>query len=104
MSGVEFPSVPAPSYPGGCTLEPGPYALDHLVRWRADVKLGERVVRNAPVLALLREVSADPAGHGVTPDEADEAVARFLAQGGQVLEREGGDAAWLAREFTPRGR
>ncbi|MCD0156735.1 hypothetical protein IHN57_05640, partial [Deinococcus sp. 6GRE01] len=34
---VTFPAPARIPYPGGCVLEPGPYALDYLLRWRADV-------------------------------------------------------------------
>lgn len=86
-------------YPGGCVLEPGPYALDFLLKWRTDVTVAGTLHPDAPVFELLREVRADPAAHGVTPGEAGEAAHRFLTLAGQALAAEGGDPAWLAREF-----
>lgn len=87
-------------YPGGCVLEPGPYALDYLLKWRTDVTVAGTLHPDAPVSSLLREVRADPAAHGVTPGEAEEAVGRFLTMAGQALAAEGGDPGWLEREFA----
>lgn len=96
---VVFPSPPQPQYPGGCTLEPAPFALDFLVKWRADLRVGSETYRNAVVLDVLREVVRDPAAFGVSAPEAGRAKDRFLTLAGQVLEREGGNRAWLEREF-----
>ncbi|WP_027461167.1 hypothetical protein [Deinococcus murrayi] len=87
-------------YPGGCVLEPGPYALDYLLGWRTDVTVAGKVHPDAPVFALLREVRADPAAHGVTREDAEAAANRFLTLAGQALAAEGGDPAWLEREFA----
>lgn len=97
---IEFPSPPPPVYPGGCTLEPAPFALDFLVKWRADVRVAGRAFTDVVVLDLLRDVGRDPAAFGVTPDVARGARERFVRLAGQALEREGGDAAWLEREFV----
>ncbi|MBB5233453.1 hypothetical protein [Deinococcus budaensis] len=96
---VSFPAPGRIPYPGGCVLEPGPYALDYLLNWRADVTVRGVSHADTPVFALLRDLLADPAAHGLTPAEAGAARDRFLALAGQALEAEGGDPAWLAREF-----
>lgn len=96
---VVFPAPGRIPYPGGCVLEPGPYALDYLLKWRADVTVrGERQA-DTPVFERLRALLADPAAHGLTHAEAEAARDRFVALAGQALEAEGGDPAWLAREF-----
>ncbi|MDL2345201.1 hypothetical protein QOL99_13730 [Deinococcus sp. MIMF12] len=87
-------------YPGGCVLEPGPYALDYLLKWTTDVTVAGTLYPDAPVFGLLRGVLADPAAHGVTPQEAEAARDRFLMLAGQALAAEGGDPAWLEREFA----
>ncbi|PYE54937.1 hypothetical protein [Deinococcus yavapaiensis] len=97
---IEFPSPPIPPNPGGCTLEPAAYALDWLVtKWHATVRVNGEAHERVLVADLLRRISAEPAAFGVNADEARRAVERFVTLGGQVLEREGGSAAWLAREF-----
>lgn len=96
---ITFPAPGRIPYPGGCVLEPGPYALDFLLRWRADVTVAGQVHADTPVFPLLREVLADPARHGVTRGEAEAARDRFLTLAGQALAAEGGDPAWLEREF-----
>lgn len=101
---VTFPAPPRVPYPGGCVVEPGPYALDYLLRWRADVRVAGTLHRDAPVFALLRALQADPAAHRLTVEDAAAARTRFLTLAGQALEAEGGDPAWLAREFARPGR
>lgn len=96
---VTFPAPRRIPYPGGCVLEPGPYALDYLLRWRADVTVRSQRHADTPVFPLLRELLADPAAHGLTPADAETARDRFLELAGQALAAEGGDPAWLAREF-----
>ncbi|WP_102126196.1 hypothetical protein [Deinococcus planocerae] len=96
---VTFPAPRRIPYPGGCVLEPGPYALDYLLKWRADVTVQGEVHPDTPVFPLLRELLQDPAAHGLTREEAQEAQGRFLTLAGQALSAEGGDPAWLAREF-----
>lgn len=96
---VTFPAPRRVPYPGGCVLEPGPYALDYLLGWRADVTVGGRRHADTPVFPLLRELLADPAAHGLTPGDAEAARDRFLDLAGQALAAEGGNPAWLAREF-----
>ncbi|WP_034384689.1 hypothetical protein [Deinococcus sp. YIM 77859] len=96
---VTFPAPGLIPYPGGCVLEPGPYALDYLLRWRADVTVNGEVYPQTPVFPLLRELLANPAAHGLTAAQAQAARDRFLTLAGQALAAEGGDPAWLAREF-----
>ncbi|MEF2278044.1 hypothetical protein V3W47_07005 [Deinococcus sp. YIM 134068] len=96
---VTFPAPRRIPYPGGCVLEPGPYALDYLLGWRADVTVRGRLHPETPVFPLLRALLADPAAHGLTREEAEAARDRFLTLAGQALAAEGGDPAWLAREF-----
>ena len=75
------------------------YALDYYVNWRATVEVADREHRDATVLSLLRDVARNPEAHGVTEQEASEAVERFVTLAGQTLEREGGNPSWLRREF-----
>jgi len=96
---VRFPAPGRIPYPGGCALEPGPYALDFLLKWRADVSVGGARHSGVPVFELLRDLLADPAAHGLTRADAEAARDRFLTLAGQALAAEGGDPAWLAREF-----
>lgn len=96
---ISFPSPGLPPYKGGCVTEPAFFALDHLVKWRADVTVGTELHRNAPVLDLLKAVAADPQHYGVTAADAQTARARFLDQAGQTLEQEGGQRSWLEKEF-----
>jgi hypothetical protein len=96
---VTFPAPRRIPYPGGCVLEPGPYALDYLLKWRADVTVRGEIHADTPVFPLLRELLADPAAHGLTRADAEAARDRFLELAGQALAAEGGDPAWLAREF-----
>ena len=96
---VTFPAPGRIPYPGGCVLEPGPYALDYLLKWRADVTVAGRLHADTPVFPLLREVLADPQGHGLTREQAEEARNRFLTLAGQALAAEGGNPVWLEREF-----
>ena len=81
-------------------LEPGPYALDYLLGWRADVTVRGTVHPDTPVFPLLRDLLTDPAAHGLTREEVRAARDRFLELAGQALAAEGGDPAWLTREFT----
>ncbi|MFC4636875.1 hypothetical protein [Deinococcus hohokamensis] len=87
-------------YPGGCVLEPGPYALDYLLRWTTDVTVAGVVHSNAAVFPLIRQLLTDPAAHGLRPEQAAQARDLFLQLAGQALAQEGGDPAWLAREFS----
>ncbi len=96
---VSFPAPGRIPYPGGCVLEPGPYALDYLLKWRADVTVNGTPHPDTAVFPLLRDLLADPAAHGLTPEEARAARDRFLTLAGQALTAEGGDPAWLEREF-----
>ncbi|GAA5514839.1 hypothetical protein Dcar01_03600 [Deinococcus carri] len=97
---VTFPAPRRIPYPGGCVLEPGPYALDYLLKWRADVTVQGEVHPDVPVFPFLRDLLADPAAYDLTPADAVAARDRFLTLAGQALATEGGDPAWLAREFT----
>lgn len=80
-------------------LEPGPYALDYLLKWSTDVTVAGVVHPDAAVFPLIRQLLADPAGHGLTPEQAAQARDLYLHLAGQALAQEGGDPAWLAREF-----
>ncbi|WP_309573420.1 hypothetical protein [Deinococcus sp.] len=97
---VTFPAPKRIPYPGGCVLEPGPYALDYLLKWPAEVAVNGRPLGIIPVFPFLRDLLSDPAAHGVDPTEAGKARDRFLTLAGQALEAEGGQRAWLEREFT----
>lgn len=97
---VTFPAPPRIPYPGGCVLEPGPYALDYLLKWPAELSVRGKVYPEQPLYPLIRELLADPAVHGLTLIEAQAARDRFLELAGQALEAEGGDRRWLEREFT----
>ncbi|SEJ03820.1 hypothetical protein SAMN04488058_103164 [Deinococcus reticulitermitis] len=96
---VTFPGPPRIPYPGGCVLEPGPYALEYLLIWPADVTVNGEVYANRQVFPFLRELLADPAAFGLSREEAEAARERFLTLAGQALSAEGGDPAWLRREF-----
>ena len=96
---IVFPSPARIAYPGGCVTEPAFFALDFLVKWRADVMIGTTLHEDAEVLPLLKAVLSDPQHYGVTGADAQAARERFLQQAGQALEQEGGRRAWLEREF-----
>ncbi|PNY82694.1 hypothetical protein [Deinococcus koreensis] len=100
QAAITFPAPPRIPYPGGCVLEPGPYALDYLLKWPADITVNGQLHSGEPVYPFLRSLLADPAAHGVTQADAEAARDRFLNLAGQALQAEGGDPAWLAREFT----
>ncbi|WP_288402416.1 hypothetical protein [uncultured Deinococcus sp.] len=100
MPAVTFPAPRRIPYPGGCVLEPAPYALDYLLKWPADVTVAGQLHPNTPVFPLLRDLLADPAKYGVTPADAEAARSLFLNVAGQALEQEGGQRAWLEREFA----
>ncbi|WP_425147966.1 hypothetical protein [Deinococcus sp.] len=97
---IHFSSPARIPYPGGCVTEPAFFALDYLVKWRANVMIGEQPHPDAEVLTLLKAVIADPESYGVTTADAQAAKAQFLEQAGQALEQEGGQRAWLEREFA----
>ncbi|MFC4425595.1 hypothetical protein [Deinococcus navajonensis] len=86
-------------YPGGCVVEPGPYALDYLLKWTTDVTVAGVVHPDVAVFPLLRQLLADPAAAGLTLEQAQQARDLYLQLAGQALAQEGGDPAWLAREF-----
>ncbi len=96
---ITFPSPGLSPYKGGCVTEPAFFALDYLVHWTADVTVGGQLHRGTGVLDLLKLIVADPANYGVSPAEAQAARERFLDQAGQTLEQEGGQRAWLEKEF-----
>ena len=96
---IHFPSPGMVPYRGGCVTEPAFFALDYLVNWRADVTVNGEVHPDTPVLALLKAVAADPQRYGVSAGQAQAARERFLEQAGQTLEQEGGQRAWLEKEF-----
>lgn len=86
-------------YPGGCVLEPAPYALEYLLVWPADITVKGKVIENQQVFPFIKELLADPAKFDLTPAEAQAARDLYLRLAGQALEAEGGDVAWLRREF-----
>ncbi|WP_407539327.1 hypothetical protein Q0M94_14320 [Deinococcus radiomollis] len=96
---VHFPSPGTLPYKGGCVTEPAFFALDYLVNWKADVTVGGTLHPGAPVLPLLKAVLADPQAYGVSAEDAQAAKGRFLDQAGQALVQEGGQRAWLEKEF-----
>ncbi|WP_424951800.1 hypothetical protein [Deinococcus sp.] len=96
---ISFPSPGIVPYTGGCVTEPAFFALDYLVNWRADVTVGGQLHADTAVLPLLKAIAADPASYGVNAELAQTARDRFLDQAGQALVQEGGQRAWLEREF-----
>lgn len=96
---VTFPGPPRVPYPGGCVLEPAPYALEYLLIWPADITVKGKVYGNRQVFPFLRELLADPAAFGLNREEAEVARDRYLTLAGQALSAEGGDPEWLRREF-----
>lgn len=101
MPAVGFAAPPVPQYAGGCSTEPALFALHHLATWRTDVTVHGELYRAVELLAFLKALHADPARYGVTEAEAQAATQRFLAASAPLLEREGGERAWLEREFAP---
>ena len=97
---ISFPSPGIVPYKGGCVTEPAFFALDHLVNWKADVMVAGQLHKQTPVLPLLKAILANPAAYRVTAGQASAAQARFLEQAGQTLEQEGGQRAWLEKEFA----
>ncbi|PTA69501.1 hypothetical protein [Deinococcus arcticus] len=97
---VAFPAPGRIPYPGGCVLEPAPYALDWLLRWAADVVVAGQLHPQTPVAPLLQALLRDPGAHGITLADAQAARDRFLALAGPALEAEGGRTEWLARELS----
>ncbi|MDV6373851.1 hypothetical protein [Deinococcus arenicola] len=96
---VTFPAPGRIPYPGGCVLEPGPYALDYLLKWPAELSVNGVAYPEQPLYPLIRELLADPASHGIDLADAQAARDRFVELAGQALEAEGGDQRWLEREF-----
>lgn len=80
-------------------LEPGPYALDYLLRWPADVTINGQLHADVPVFPLIRQLLSDPASHGLSLEQAQQARDLYLRLAGEALRQEGGDPAWLEREF-----
>lgn len=100
---VDFPGPKKIPYPGGCVLEPAPYALEYLLIWPADITVKGKRYPNEQVFPFIQSLLADPAKYALTRAEAEAARERFLNLAGQALEAEGGDPAWLAREFQRHG-
>lgn len=96
---VSFSGPPKIPYPGGCVLEPAPYALEYLLIWPADITVNGKVYPNQKVFPFIRELLANPAAHGMKPADAEAARELYLHLAGMALEAEGGDVAWLEREF-----
>ncbi|CAM3180014.1 hypothetical protein DEDE109153_01525 [Deinococcus deserti] len=80
-------------------LEPGPYALDYLLRWTADVTINGQLHADVPVFPLIRQLLSDPALYSLSPGQAQEARDLYLRLAGEALRQEGGNPAWLEREF-----
>lgn len=86
-------------YLGGCVTEPAFFALDYLVHYRSDMKLGKQELRQVNVLETLRAALANPAAYQLTRADAEAARERFLEEAGQALTAEDGQVAWLEKEF-----
>lgn len=86
-------------YPGGCVLEPAPYALEYLLKWPTDIMVGGQEYKNKQVFPFIRELLADPAKFGITQQDAEAARDLYLNLAGQELEQEGGQRQWLVKEF-----
>ena len=97
---VQFSGPRTIPYPGGCVLEPAPYALDYLLKWPADITVKGKVYADRQVFPFIRELLAAPEHYGLTHAEAQAARERYLDLAGQALEQAGGQRAWLVREFT----
>lgn len=97
---VSFPGPPKIPYPGGCVLEPAPYALEYLLIWPADISVKGKVYANQKVFPFIKELLADPAKYGITAQESQAARDQYLNLAGQALEAEGGRIEWLEREFS----
>ncbi|WP_339096396.1 hypothetical protein WDJ50_03560 [Deinococcus sp. VB142] len=97
---IHFSGPPKIPYPGGCVLEPAPYALEYLLIWPADVTVKGKVYPNKKVFPFLRELLSDPAAYGLTHAEAEAGRDLYLQLAGQALEQEGGQVEWLEREFA----
>lgn len=87
-------------YPGGCVLEPAPYALEYLLKWPADITVKGQVYKNEQVFPFVRGLLADPQKYGLSAAEAEAARDLYLELAGQALEQEGGQREWLAKEFA----
>lgn len=98
-SAVHFSGPKKIPYGGGCVLEPAPYALEYLLKWPTDVTVKGKIYANKQVFPFIRELLADPARFGLTPAEAQAARELYLELAGQALEQEGGQRAWLEKEF-----
>lgn len=98
-SAVVVPAPPQPRYPGGCSLEPAPFTLDFLVNWRADVGVNGVIHEGVVVLEFLRALLRAPESYGISPETAGHARERFLELAAPLLEQQGGQRAWLEREF-----
>lgn len=96
---IIIPALGRVPYGGGCVTEPAFFALNYLVHWRADLTIAGQVYASVPVLDTLRDVLARPEHYGVTRGEALAAREQFLAQAGQALAAEGGQADWLVKEW-----
>ncbi|RJF72970.1 hypothetical protein D3875_16905 [Deinococcus cavernae] len=99
LPAVSFSGPKKIPYPGGCVLEPAPYALEYLLIWPADITVKGQVFRNRQVFPFLQELLADPAKFDLTRADAEAARDLYLNLAGQALEAEGGQRAWLEREF-----
>ncbi|WP_420594657.1 hypothetical protein [Deinococcus sp.] len=96
---ITFPAPGHVPYTGGCVTEPAFFALDYLVHYQGDVSVGGQLFAQTPVLDKLRAVLADPAEYGATRADALAARSYFLEVAGQALTAEGGQVAWLEKEF-----
>lgn len=96
---VDFSGPKQIPYPGGCVLEPAPYALEYLLIWPTDITVNGKVYANQKVFPFIQELLADPAQYGITAQEAEAARDQYLELAGQALEQEGGRREWLEKEF-----
>lgn len=96
---VSFSGPKRIPYPGGCVLEPAPYALEYLLKWPTDITVNGQTYSNKQVFPFIRDLLADPAKFGITAQDAAAARELYLQLAGQALEQEGGQREWIEKEF-----
>ncbi|MFC6591134.1 hypothetical protein ACFP81_03210 [Deinococcus lacus] len=97
---VAFGSPPLIPFPGGCSLERAPYALDWLLSWRADLTVHGVPQGKVCIYEWVKGALENPPAAGLTPQQATEARNLFLARTAPALEAEGGQRLWLERELA----
>lgn len=100
MTAVTFSGPKRIPYPGGCVLEPAPYALEYLLKWPTDITVKGEVLKNQKVFPFIRALLADPGKYGLSAEEAAEARDLFVRLAGEALEQEGGQRQWLEKELA----